>query len=243
MRTDEARAPMRWVLLAAFLACAAIFLAFPQIDLAFSALFYAPGTGFVLHESPAARTLEAELNLLPKLIVVVCALFLAASYVLRRWRRWRYGALFTMLLLALGAGLAVNFLKDSWGRARPAQIEQFGGTHRFTRAPYPAAQCGHNCSFTSGHAAIGFSLMAPAFFARRRRRAWMAAGLLAGAAVGLMRIAQGAHFLSDVVFSGWVVYAVALLIEAALLRIGYAQQQMAPEPANGQERDDRGGQR
>jgi hypothetical protein len=34
-----------------------------------------------------------------------------------------------------------------------------------------------------------------------------------------------------------------LLIEAALLRIGYAQQQMAPEPANGRERDDREGQR
>jgi lipid A 4'-phosphatase len=215
---------------AAFLACVTIFLAFPQIDLAVSALFYDSGTGFLLRRDPTVQMLHEGLNEVPKVIVIGCLLILALSYALRRWQAWRYGALFTALLLALGPGAAVNALKDTWGRARPVQIEQFGGSQQFTRAPLPAAQCARNCSFTSGHAAIGFALMAPAFFDRRRRRAWLIAAVLAGTLVGLMRIAQGGHFLSDVVFSGWIVFAVALAVDAALRRAKYASVSCGDRP-------------
>jgi lipid A 4'-phosphatase len=34
----------------------------------------------------------------------------------------------------------------------------------------------------------------------------MLLGVLAGSAIGWMRIAQGGHFLSDVVFAGWVIW-------------------------------------
>ncbi|MCZ6743723.1 MAG: phosphatase PAP2 family protein, partial [Alphaproteobacteria bacterium] len=53
---------------------------------------------------------------------------------------------------------------------------------------------------------------------RRRRRRWAMAGALAfGAASGLGRIALGAHFLSDVVFAGLIVYAVAWGLHEFLL--------------------------
>jgi lipid A 4'-phosphatase len=219
-----------WALLAALLLCAAVFLLFPQLDLAASALFYRPERGFVLLAYPAWQDFKDVVNDVPKVIVIGCAAFLVLSHALRRWQSLRYGALFTALLLALGAGAAVNAVKDLWGRARPIQIQQFGGTQQFTPALVPAHQCERNCAFTSGHAAIGFALMAPAFFDRRRRRAWFAAGIAGGVLLGVMRMAQGGHFLSDVVFSGWIVFGVGLALDWALRRMGYGQPP-APKPA------------
>ena len=51
------------------------------------------------------------------------------------------------------------------------------------------------------------------------RRRWLKVGLLAGLAAGLIRIAQGGHFLSDVLFSGWVMWLCAALLREAWLRL------------------------
>lgn len=71
-----------------------------------------------------------------------------------------------------------------------------------------------------GHPALifaGFGLALALAGRRRRRRAILAvAGL--GAAVGLGRVVQGAHFSSDVVFSGLICYGVAALLALALAR-------------------------
>ncbi len=131
------------------------------------------------------------------------------------WRFDRKALLFVALSTALGPGLLANaVLKDHWGRARPSQVEAFGGAHRFTPAPLPAAECPRNCSFVSGHAALGFSLVAFAFLLPpgRSRRRGAAAALGFGALVGLVRIAQGGHFLSDVVWAGLVVFGVTALL-------------------------------
>jgi membrane-associated phospholipid phosphatase len=115
----------------------------------------------------------------------------------------------------IGPGVLANTIfKDHWGRARPTQIEAFGGSHRFTPAPLPAAECERNCSFVSGHAALGFSLLALAFLlppsSSRRRGEVVALGF--GGLVGLGRIAQGGHFLSDVVYAGLLVYGTTALL-------------------------------
>jgi len=57
---------------------------------------------------------------------------------------------------------------------------------------------------------MGFYLGAFAFLvpAGRRRTAIVAGAVAAGAATGLARIAQGGHFLSDIVFAGLAVWAV-----------------------------------
>lgn len=91
------------------------------------------------------------------------------------------------------------------------QIAAFGGTREFSPAPLPAAQCPRNCSFPSGHAALGFSLVAFALLLPPgpARRCGVAAAVGFGALVGLARIAQGAHFLSDVVYAGLLVSGMA----------------------------------
>jgi lipid A 4'-phosphatase len=62
-------------------------------------------------------------------------------------------------------------------------------------------QCRKNCSFVSGDASLATSFLAFAVIAdRHRRRWWLGLGSFAGL-VGVMRMARGSHFLSDVVFA------------------------------------------
>jgi len=196
---------------------AALFLLAPGVDLAVSRLFYDPQQGFALAAAPALQLVSIAIPWLTWLIIAIVA---AAALWLRLrgrplWRLDRNALIFLVATLAIAPGIVTNtVLKDHWGRARPYQVEAFGGTQRFTAAPLPADQCDHNCSFVSGHAALGFSLVAFALLATPgRRRNWAIGGALGfGALVGLARIAAGHHFLSDIVYAGLIVVGIAWLL-------------------------------
>ena len=189
-----------------------LFALFPRIDLFVSGLFWSPKGAWFLDEwgpfLPVTR-LEPQIT---DGIVVAAAVLLFIGYLYDWWLAPfdRRGVIYILLTIALGPGLLANtLLKDHWGRARPAQVLEFGGTKHFTPALVPSDQCVSNCSFVSGHGAMAFALIAFAFMikdpARRRQGIW--AALAFGTLVGFTRIAQGRHFLSDT-------------IDAALLMIG-----------------------
>lgn len=193
---------------AVFLFAAALFSAAPGLDLAVEGWFYRGG--FVFADETGFRFVFR----LVYWVTDALAILLPLALLIILWRRRplfgidRIGAIFLIVSLAVGPGLIVNSaLKDHWGRARPGQIVEFGGGKRFTPALVPSDQCERNCSFPAGHPAIGFYFVSFAFLipAARRRRRVFGAALLAGTLIGLMRMAQGAHFLSDVVFSGLIV--------------------------------------
>ena len=132
-------------------------------------------------------------------------------------------AWFFPLLMLLGPGLLVNAVgKDHWGRPRPKQIQEFGGTDTYITAGAIGPVAKDRKSFPSGHASMGFYLMAGYFVWRGRRpllaRASLSAGVLMGAAIGWARIVQGGHFLSDVIWAGAVVYLAGELLAWAWLR-------------------------
>jgi lipid A 4'-phosphatase len=188
-----------------------LFLFVPQVDLATSQFFYNPGSGFILADWPPVVLLE---RLVPWITWCWLVLVLGGAawlFLVGRplWRLDRKALAFLFASLALGPGLLANtLLKDHWGRARPTQIEAFGGLQRFTPAPLPAAECERNCAFVSGHAALGFSLVAFGFLLPpgRSRNRGVAAALGFGALVGFGRIIQGGHFLSDVVYAGLILF-------------------------------------
>lgn len=134
------------------------------------------------------------------------------------------GWLFLLLALLIGPGLLANVgFKDHWGRARPREIVQFGGTKPFTPAFVPADQCARNCSFVSGDASFGFILPCLAYVVPRRRSRrvfWAAMG--AGALFGGARLLLGAHFLSDVLFAA----ALSLATGAGLAAIFFGGQEV-----------------
>lgn len=207
-------------LLPAFVLTAAAFLIFPQIDLTVAGIFY-DGTGFPLRDAAWVRLLHAYgeypatlLGLAGLALWLIARLTKRARVLGLERRAW----LFLFLVLFLGSGIVVNgVLKEHVGRARPAQIEQFGGEHTFTPAFTPADQCASNCSFVSGHAANGFWFAAFAFVLPRRwRAAALALGLAVGGVIGLARMAQGGHFLSDVVFAGFIMLIVASALHALM---------------------------
>lgn len=188
----------------------------PGIDLTVSGWFYSPGQGFAWNDAPLAEAISKTVQIVSRIGGVL--LLLAALWAWARQRRLfgldarRWGFLF--LALAIGPGLVANaILKDHWGRARPRQVVEFGGTAAFSPPLVIAGQCSRNCSFVAGDPTVGFVVHAAAYLMpprRRRRVFWGAMGL--GAALGLLRVGMGAHFFSDVVFAA----AVILLVTAAL---------------------------
>lgn len=203
-RSFDTRRPIL-ALAAAILAAAALFLWFPAIDLAVSQAVSLGGRRFLLSDQETARFINRAL---PWVVgTTVAAILLAGVAVLLR-RRPVLGldlrrVAFLILSFAVGPGLIVNvLLKSHWGRARPNDVADFGGSAVFTPALLPADQCPSNCSFVSGDVAIAFAYVAVALLLPARWRAMgVAAALLLGVAMAALRVLQGAHFLSDVVFA------------------------------------------
>jgi lipid A 4'-phosphatase len=210
---------------AAFVAVSAVFLLFPQIDLAVSRTFYTPQVGFeikglwyerVIHRSVGVSLVFGNIALL--------VLWRFKRFV-HRWTIALNGKdlAFLLLFLALGPGLIVNgLLKENWGRARPADIVQFGGTRELTAAFVPSDQEGK--SFSSGHAAASFYWIVVALLIAPRRKWWTYLAVAYCLVVSWMRIAAGGHFLSDVVTSFFIMAILAL----AMYGIVYER----PEPAS-----------
>ncbi len=154
----------------------------------------------------------------PVVVLGVVGLIVAAGGVF--WTRLRPVGnlgLFNCLVLVLGPVLLINVVfKDNWGRPRPSEIREFGGRSEFSQVwqPGPVTK---NSSFPSGHAAIGFALMAPAFVLYRTRPRLAAAVLLVGLAwgmtIGAARVIQGGHFPSDVLWSAGMIYLTALFVD------------------------------
>jgi lipid A 4'-phosphatase len=206
----------------AWLLLGLLFLLVPEIDLAVTGLFYVPGEGFPLTGWAPLAAIEDTVPWITRLTVAVVAVVAVWLVLISRplWRLDRKALVFLVAATALGPGLIANtVLKDNWGRARPHQTELFGGARQFTPAPLPATQCERNCAFVSGHAAMAFSLVGFALLlpAGRRRLLAVLAVCGFGALVGIARIAAGAHFLSDVVYAGLIVFATSWLLYEALV--------------------------
>lgn len=208
---------------------------FPDLDLAVSGWFYTPGEGFLLADTAFGDFVRKGLP--PLLIgsVVYAILVWVAGEALKQtfFGIDRRVTAYLVLSLAVGPGLVVNtLLKDNWGRARPSQITEFGGQAQFSPALMISDQCQTNCSFTSGHGALGFWVVALALLAPPawRNRA-VGAALAFGAAVGFVRIAQGGHFFSDVVFSALITVGIAWGLKRLLLGSSRIAAHTEPPPA------------
>ncbi|MFZ2726263.1 MAG: phosphatase PAP2 family protein [Methylococcaceae bacterium] len=153
-------------------------------------------------------------NYAPRIIVsiAVLALIIAIlSYWQTQLKPLRRPCAYFVLLMLLGPGLIVNVIfKDHWGRPRPVHISQFNGKYDYI----PPLKLGHteDKSFSCGHCAAVFSLFALYFLARRNKRYYLLLALSLGAIMGFVRLSAGGHFLSDILWSGYIVFISAWLL-------------------------------
>jgi membrane-associated PAP2 superfamily phosphatase len=129
-------------------------------------------------------------------------------------------AVLIITTLALAPGLLTNvILKDHWGRPRPIDVTQFDGTDRFVPWWDPRGDCPSNCSFVGGEASGAFWTLAPAVLCPPQWRALATGAALAfGAAVGVLRMAGGGHFFTDIVFAGVFTFLIVWVVHGLLYR-------------------------
>jgi lipid A 4'-phosphatase len=213
-------------------AAAVTFVGWPELDLAVARLFYVEPRHFLFNQSMLATILRFGFRALTwgTAIVAVSGIIFALAKGRRLFGVTLSQWIFLALVLITGPGLIANtVLKDNWGRPRPLYITEFGGPDSFTPALERSGGCERNCSFVSGEASATFALgFAIAMLARRRRAALMAAAVSAGSAAGLVRMGEGGHFLSDVVFAG---VFMALNVALASWLVFHVLAQRAPDEA------------
>jgi membrane-associated PAP2 superfamily phosphatase len=199
------------------------FALYPQLDIAISRLFFNEQYRvFPVQYSLVARNLRDLFTYLIAAIAAPAFIALAVKLVLPRRPMLISGraALFLIATLALAPGLMANvLLKENWGRPRPAEIQEFNGPEQFKPWWDPRGSCQSNCSFVAGEGAGGFWTLAPAALAPPSLRPLAYGAAFAfGSAAGLLRLSGGAHFFSDVVFSGVFTFLIVWIAHALIYR-------------------------
>jgi lipid A 4'-phosphatase len=199
-----------------------VFAVAPQLDLTLARLFYDPAThSFVLGDQDWVTDARNAAFYFVMVFAVVAAGALVGKLLIPRARMLIPGsaAIFLLLTLALGPGLLANtILKDHWGRGRPIDVIAVGSIP-FTPWWDFRAPCEGNCSFVAGEPSGAFWTLAPAALTPPQWRLLAYGGALGfGAAVGVLRMAAGGHFFTDVVFAGVFMFLLIWLVHGLIYR-------------------------
>jgi len=190
---------------------------FTDLDLKLQTLFFREG--WFLGSCQPWSVLY-RLGTLPGLILSALGLFvLIGAWIWPKLQIHRRSAALIVLTLIIGPGLLVNAIgKEYWGRPRPRDVITFNGTQSFHRIIEPGIP-GRGKSFPCGHASVGFLFVTLYFLSRNRYIKWttLGLGLTYGTLMGIGRMAQGAHFASDVLWSGGLTYLSAAVLHHVVL--------------------------
>jgi membrane-associated PAP2 superfamily phosphatase len=145
-------------------------------------------------------------------VTVIAGLAALVVYILGHFhsftRRFRRRALYILLVIAIGPGLVVNLVfKDHWGRPRPLHIEQFGGQYVYV-PPLKIAETPDK-SFVCGHCSVGYVFFVMYFLSQNHKVFYMILTLTLAWIMGFTRMTSGGHFVSDILWSGYLMFLVA----------------------------------
>jgi membrane-associated PAP2 superfamily phosphatase len=188
---------------------------YTTLDQALTAGFHDPETaGFPLRHSAFWSTVMH--SGLKYLSIAIWLTLLVSWLLLARWLRNKHlrGVIGFTLLVAPLSALVVSVLRSLSAHSCPWELAVYGGGAEYFRFfdSVPADPGTGRC-VPSGHASAGFMWIAGYVAARRASpvaaRLALALTLCLGVLTGLTQIVRGAHFLSHVLLTAWVCYAVA----------------------------------
>ncbi len=126
-------------------------------------------------------------------------------------RSFRRQALYILLVIVIGPGLVVNLIvKDHWGRPRPLHTVEFGGDYPYV----PPLKIGNSPdkSFVCGHCSVGYAFFALYFLSQNFKTLYLILTLGLAWTTGFTRMTSGSHYLSDILWSGYLVFLVAFAL-------------------------------
>ncbi len=240
--------PKRWGI--ALVACAVtalvLFRLYPEIDLSASERYFVETPceendvsksrcGIFPFESDPVAVQFREIGLkLPQLFGLFALIYLVwISFSRKHKTVWKLMVpAHGLVSLLLGPVIFANLiLKPLWGRPRPDNVVEFGGDFPYMLAGDISRYCTSNCSFVSGEATAAFWMLwiVPCLPPPWRWPAGILLFLIA-CAISWLRVAFGAHFLSDVTMGAFVAL-IAILLSAVLLQsaplVGWFKQRAA----------------
>jgi membrane-associated PAP2 superfamily phosphatase len=220
-------AAMHLAIVPALLFGAAWMMQHSPLDMTLAGLFFDPGTASFPWRASSWLDVVGHhaARGLPILVAAVSLTAWAMAHAIASLRPWR------SVLLALGCAmligpLLINVMKSLTSEHCPSDILEFGGIVGYAAdraAPFWAAtkQSAGHC-LPSGHAGGGYALLSLYFAgwsAARPSWRWggLAIGVVAGVAFSVVRMMQGAHFVSATLWSAAVDWTVCALLFAPLL--------------------------
>jgi len=146
-------------------------------------------------------------------LIALWALFnFFASYMHPRFLVKRGVTLFILLCIIIGPAIAVNGVKETWRRPRPRDTLAFDGHHAFQKVLVVRDRSFNGKSFPSGHASSGFVLVLLYFLLKKKqpriRYTALLFALFWGIWLGIVRIMQGGHYASDVLWAFGLIWFV-----------------------------------
>jgi membrane-associated PAP2 superfamily phosphatase len=218
-----ARTELGW--LAATLALIILLARYTPLDHALTGLFYDPVTQRFPLRDQALWAVIMHTGLKYLSVAVWFALLLWWISLRRQpARRPLRQAIGFTLIVTLLVSLTVSSLRAISPHSCPWELSLFGGTADYFRFfdAVPLNPGSGRCA-PSGHAASGFVWLA-GYIAlrdvdRTKARFALAFSLALGVLTGLTQLVRGAHFLSHVLLTAWVCFAVAWVCDMAYKKL------------------------
>ena len=201
---------------------------YPELDLKIASWFYDEAShSFPLRLSMLVAVLRRAAMVIAWALAVPAILALVVKAVRpdRPLLMSGRAIVFLLVTLVLSAGVLSNLtFKSYWARPRPVRVTQFNGDNKFMPWWDPRGDCDYYCSFFSGEGATAFWAYAPASLAPPPWRPLAyAAATVFGMTTGLLRMAVGGHFFTDIAFAGLVTFLVIWLAYGYIYRWSHAR--------------------
>jgi lipid A 4'-phosphatase len=185
-----------------------------SLDIFLSSLFYGENEKFILQRY-SLPTIFVRQIILPMILLYL--FFIPCLGLMLPLKKFYFNfnlknkeVLFVFTAALFNLLIVVNVIfKNTWGRARPNDVLQLGGSEAFTPWFQTSDSCVSNCSFVSGDASVGFSIISLFFITKKPIYLWLS--IFFGLLLGAIRILEGGHFLSDVLVAGFLIFILTYL--------------------------------
>jgi membrane-associated PAP2 superfamily phosphatase len=131
--------------------------------------------------------------------------------------------------------LVVSGIKQYSTTSCPWDLKQFGGAATYlSHWALGLADGGGGRCFPAGHASAGFAFLGGFFVFRhglpRTARRWLWGALAAGLVLGLAQQVRGAHYMSHTLWTAWLCWVSAALVDLGVNQLLLQKPARAPAP-------------